>query len=100
MAQGKRALAYVLATKMAECGSLDLKEHNGQVRFKRTRRLELPLRLPPLSLCLDVRLVLCADGSAGSSCRQPSPAGPRPAESRRSSQHPGPVGPLAAAPVR
>ncbi|CAK6973688.1 LOW QUALITY PROTEIN: NF-kappa-B inhibitor zeta-like [Scomber scombrus] len=30
VAQGKRALAYVLAAKMAESGSLDIKEHNGQ----------------------------------------------------------------------
>ncbi|XP_028256092.1 NF-kappa-B inhibitor zeta isoform X2 [Parambassis ranga] len=30
VAQGRRALAYVLAAKMARCGSLDLKEHNGQ----------------------------------------------------------------------
>ncbi|XP_062270914.1 NF-kappa-B inhibitor zeta-like [Scomber scombrus] len=30
VAQGKRALAYVLAAKMAERGSLDIKEHNGQ----------------------------------------------------------------------
>ncbi|XP_068575654.1 NF-kappa-B inhibitor zeta [Cebidichthys violaceus] len=30
VAQGRRALAYVLATKMARCGSLDTKEHNGQ----------------------------------------------------------------------
>ncbi|XP_073318535.1 NF-kappa-B inhibitor zeta-like [Pagrus major] len=30
VAQGKRALAYVLATNMARCGSLDMKEHNGQ----------------------------------------------------------------------
>ncbi|XP_071320962.1 NF-kappa-B inhibitor zeta isoform X2 [Trachinotus anak] len=30
VAQGKRALAYVLAAKMASCGSLDKKEHNGQ----------------------------------------------------------------------
>uniref|UniRef100_A0A665X492 Nuclear factor of kappa light polypeptide gene enhancer in B-cells inhibitor, zeta n=2 Tax=Echeneis naucrates TaxID=173247 RepID=A0A665X492_ECHNA len=29
-AQGRRALAYVLAAKMAECGSLDVREHNGQ----------------------------------------------------------------------
>ena len=32
VAQGRRALAYVLAAKMATCGSLDLKEHNGQVQ--------------------------------------------------------------------
>ncbi|KAM6893938.1 NF-kappa-B inhibitor zeta-like [Xenentodon cancila] len=30
VAQGRRALAYVLAAKMAECGSLDIKEQNGQ----------------------------------------------------------------------
>ncbi|XP_047432524.1 NF-kappa-B inhibitor zeta isoform X2 [Mugil cephalus] len=30
VAQGKRALAYVLAARMAGCGTLDLKEHNGQ----------------------------------------------------------------------
>lgn len=33
VAQGKRALAYVLATKMAQCGSVDVKEHNGQVQI-------------------------------------------------------------------
>ncbi|XP_038576764.1 NF-kappa-B inhibitor zeta [Micropterus salmoides] len=30
VAQGRRALAYVLAAKMARYGSLDIKEHNGQ----------------------------------------------------------------------
>ncbi|XP_042261048.1 NF-kappa-B inhibitor zeta [Thunnus maccoyii] len=30
VAQGKRALVYVLAAKMARSGSLDMKEHNGQ----------------------------------------------------------------------
>ncbi|XP_023249078.1 NF-kappa-B inhibitor zeta-like [Seriola lalandi dorsalis] len=30
VAQGRRALAYVLAAKMASSGSLDTKEHNGQ----------------------------------------------------------------------
>uniref|UniRef100_A0A8C6KND0 Nuclear factor of kappa light polypeptide gene enhancer in B-cells inhibitor, zeta n=1 Tax=Nothobranchius furzeri TaxID=105023 RepID=A0A8C6KND0_NOTFU len=30
VAQGRRALAYVLAAKMARCGSLNTKEHNGQ----------------------------------------------------------------------
>lgn len=32
VAQGRRALAYVLATKMAASGSLDMREHNGQVQ--------------------------------------------------------------------
>ncbi|KAM4538293.1 NF-kappa-B inhibitor zeta isoform 2-T2 [Fundulus diaphanus] len=30
VAQGRRALSYVLAENMARCGSLDMKEHNGQ----------------------------------------------------------------------
>nr|XP_024000131.1 NF-kappa-B inhibitor zeta-like isoform X1 [Salvelinus alpinus] len=30
VAQGRRALAYVLASKMATVGMLDMKEHNGQ----------------------------------------------------------------------
>uniref|UniRef100_A0A4W6DNB2 Uncharacterized protein n=1 Tax=Lates calcarifer TaxID=8187 RepID=A0A4W6DNB2_LATCA len=34
VAQGRRALAYVLAAKMARCGSLDLKEHNGQTALQ------------------------------------------------------------------
>ncbi|XP_034720112.1 NF-kappa-B inhibitor zeta [Etheostoma cragini] len=34
VAQGRRALAYVLATKMAQCGSLDMKEHNGQTALQ------------------------------------------------------------------
>ncbi|XP_039649752.1 NF-kappa-B inhibitor zeta-like [Perca fluviatilis] len=34
VAQGRRALAYVLATKMAQCGSLDTKEHNGQTALQ------------------------------------------------------------------
>ncbi|KAM9766609.1 NF-kappa-B inhibitor zeta isoform 1-T2 [Menidia menidia] len=34
VAQGKRALAYVLAAKMAGCGSLDIKEHNGQTALQ------------------------------------------------------------------
>ncbi|XP_037617687.1 NF-kappa-B inhibitor zeta [Sebastes umbrosus] len=34
VAQGRRALAYVLATKMARCGSLDVKEHNGQTALQ------------------------------------------------------------------
>ncbi|XP_008304834.1 NF-kappa-B inhibitor zeta [Stegastes partitus] len=34
VAQGKRALAYVLAAKMAGCGSLDVKEHNGQTALQ------------------------------------------------------------------
>jgi hypothetical protein len=33
VAQGRRALAYVLASKMATVGMLDMKEHNGQVRI-------------------------------------------------------------------
>lgn len=31
MAQGRRALAFVLAAKMSAAGCLDIKEHNGQV---------------------------------------------------------------------
>ncbi|XP_022065762.2 NF-kappa-B inhibitor zeta [Acanthochromis polyacanthus] len=34
VAQGKRALAYVLAAKMAGCGVLDVKEHNGQTALQ------------------------------------------------------------------
>ncbi|GAA6227597.1 NF-kappa-B inhibitor zeta-like [Lates japonicus] len=34
VAQGRRALAYVLAAKMASCGSLDMKEHNGQTALQ------------------------------------------------------------------
>ncbi|XP_023153635.2 NF-kappa-B inhibitor zeta isoform X2 [Amphiprion ocellaris] len=34
VAQGKRALAYVLAAKMAGCGALDMKEHNGQTALQ------------------------------------------------------------------
>ncbi|KAM4559635.1 NF-kappa-B inhibitor zeta isoform 2-T2 [Odontesthes bonariensis] len=34
VAQGKRALAYVLAAKMAGCGSLDTMEHNGQTALQ------------------------------------------------------------------
>ncbi|XP_072233592.1 NF-kappa-B inhibitor zeta [Leuresthes tenuis] len=34
VAQGKRALAYVLAAKMAGCGSLDTTEHNGQTALQ------------------------------------------------------------------
>ncbi|XP_061571745.1 NF-kappa-B inhibitor zeta [Cololabis saira] len=34
VAQGRRALAYVLAAKMAHCGSLDIKEHNGQTALQ------------------------------------------------------------------
>ncbi|XP_070711883.1 NF-kappa-B inhibitor zeta isoform X2 [Pempheris klunzingeri] len=34
VAQGRRALAYVLAAKMARCGSLDIKEHNGQTALQ------------------------------------------------------------------
>ncbi|XP_044043940.1 NF-kappa-B inhibitor zeta [Siniperca chuatsi] len=34
VAQGRRALAYVLATKMARYGSLDMKEHNGQTALQ------------------------------------------------------------------
>ncbi|XP_026219513.1 NF-kappa-B inhibitor zeta [Anabas testudineus] len=34
VAQGRRALAYVLAGKMASCGSLDMKEHNGQTALQ------------------------------------------------------------------
>uniref|UniRef100_UPI0037E8A9A6 NF-kappa-B inhibitor zeta isoform X1 n=2 Tax=Semicossyphus pulcher TaxID=241346 RepID=UPI0037E8A9A6 len=34
VAQGKRALSYVLAVKMASCGSLDIKEHNGQTALQ------------------------------------------------------------------
>lgn len=33
VAQGRRALSYVLARKMAALHMLDIKEHNGQVRF-------------------------------------------------------------------
>lgn len=39
MAQSRRALAYVLAGKMAVCGTLDIKEHNGQVTNHLTRLL-------------------------------------------------------------
>ncbi|XP_057711763.1 NF-kappa-B inhibitor zeta isoform X2 [Corythoichthys intestinalis] len=31
VAQGKRALAYMLASKMANSGALEIKEHNGQI---------------------------------------------------------------------
>ncbi|XP_037332655.2 NF-kappa-B inhibitor zeta [Pungitius pungitius] len=34
VAQGQRALAYALATQMARCGSLDIKEHNGQTALQ------------------------------------------------------------------
>ncbi|XP_036413260.1 NF-kappa-B inhibitor zeta isoform X2 [Colossoma macropomum] len=34
VAQGRRALAYVLAKKMADIGMLDLKEHNNQSAFQ------------------------------------------------------------------
>uniref|UniRef100_A0A3P9JRB4 Nuclear factor of kappa light polypeptide gene enhancer in B-cells inhibitor, zeta n=1 Tax=Oryzias latipes TaxID=8090 RepID=A0A3P9JRB4_ORYLA len=34
VAQGRRALAYVLAAKMAGFGSLDIKEHNGQTALQ------------------------------------------------------------------
>ncbi|XP_039998341.1 NF-kappa-B inhibitor zeta [Xiphias gladius] len=34
VAQGRRALVYVLAGKMASCGSLDVKEHNGQTALQ------------------------------------------------------------------
>ncbi|XP_059183930.1 NF-kappa-B inhibitor zeta-like [Centropristis striata] len=34
VAQGRRALAYVLASKMAQSGSLDMKEHNGQTALQ------------------------------------------------------------------
>ncbi|XP_027867145.1 NF-kappa-B inhibitor zeta isoform X4 [Xiphophorus couchianus] len=34
VAQGRRALSYVLATKMARYGSLDVKEHNGQTALQ------------------------------------------------------------------
>ncbi|XP_019957624.1 NF-kappa-B inhibitor zeta isoform X2 [Paralichthys olivaceus] len=34
VAQGRRALAYVLAGKMAKCGALDVKEHNGQTALQ------------------------------------------------------------------
>ncbi|XP_041835118.1 NF-kappa-B inhibitor zeta [Melanotaenia boesemani] len=34
VAQGRRALAYVLAAKMARCGSLEMKEHNGQTALQ------------------------------------------------------------------
>ncbi|XP_031708023.1 NF-kappa-B inhibitor zeta isoform X2 [Anarrhichthys ocellatus] len=34
VAQGRRALAYVLAVRMARCGSLDMKEHNGQTALQ------------------------------------------------------------------
>ncbi|XP_042369000.1 NF-kappa-B inhibitor zeta [Plectropomus leopardus] len=34
VAQGRRALAYVLAAKMAQCGSLDMKEHKGQTALQ------------------------------------------------------------------
>lgn len=52
VAQGKRALTYVLAPKMAECGVLDLKERNGQVG---------PVRLPVLVLMFNqVCVCVCA----------------------------------------
>ncbi|XP_034007098.1 NF-kappa-B inhibitor zeta-like isoform X1 [Trematomus bernacchii] len=34
VAQGRRALAYVIAAKMSQCGSLDIKEHNGQTALQ------------------------------------------------------------------
>ncbi|KAM6958079.1 NF-kappa-B inhibitor zeta isoform 1-T2 [Tautogolabrus adspersus] len=34
VAKGKRALAFVFAAKMAGCGSLDMKEHNGQTALQ------------------------------------------------------------------
>ncbi|XP_034533621.1 NF-kappa-B inhibitor zeta [Notolabrus celidotus] len=34
VAQGKRALSFVLAAKMSNCGSLEMKEHNGQTALQ------------------------------------------------------------------
>ncbi|XP_035533710.1 NF-kappa-B inhibitor zeta [Morone saxatilis] len=34
VAQGRRALVYVLAAHMARCGSVDVKEHNGQTALQ------------------------------------------------------------------
>ncbi|XP_063733500.1 NF-kappa-B inhibitor zeta isoform X2 [Eleginops maclovinus] len=34
VAQGRRALAYVIAAKMSQSGSLDIKEHNGQTALQ------------------------------------------------------------------
>ncbi|KAG7480329.1 NF-kappa-B inhibitor zeta-like [Solea senegalensis] len=34
VAQGRRALAYVFAAEMARCGTLDMKEHNGQTALQ------------------------------------------------------------------
>ncbi|CAN9498076.1 unnamed protein product [Ophioblennius macclurei] len=34
VAQGKRALAYVLAREMSQCGSVDMKEHNRQTALQ------------------------------------------------------------------
>ncbi|KAM3585513.1 uncharacterized protein V6R79_019623 [Siganus canaliculatus] len=43
VAQGKRALAYVLAREMATWGSLDLKEHNGQTALQLAAASNQPL---------------------------------------------------------
>ncbi|XP_074521088.1 NF-kappa-B inhibitor zeta [Halichoeres trimaculatus] len=43
VAQGKRALTFVLAAKMANCGSLDMKEHNGQTALQIAAAINQPL---------------------------------------------------------
>lgn len=48
VAQGRRALSYVLARKMAALHMLDIKEHNGQVCFSRS----LHLLCAPECLCM------------------------------------------------
>lgn len=51
VAQGRRALSYVLARKMAALHMLDIKEHNGQVRFPTSVCL---ICAPECSACLDL----------------------------------------------
>lgn len=101
VAQGKRALAYVLATNMARCGSLDTKEHNGQVHntcvscwFRYGLQCWL-LTVNPS--CCDCVAFLYTDRSSDSSGRQSALDCPRPADTWSANQHPRPLGTLSAA---
>lgn len=99
VAKGRRALAYVLASKMAASGFLDLKEHNGQVRSTPValgeRVGKKKHKMTHKAFC---HVTLChADGSTDRRCHQPAPDRPGPADAQGTGQHAGPVGPLAAA---
>lgn len=96
VAKGRRAVAHVLAGKMARCGSLELKDRHGQVAF-RNRLPRVASRFGLVSAELFKRLP--ADGASDRGRRRSAPDHPGPIGAWGPVGHAGPVGPVPPAPV-